>query len=162
LGTCGGIEGAVKQGEIILVTKTIIYDIFELMGDPVEHVKFYETTIDNSWIGPDSPIMSRQAILLSADRDLFLQDVMELQAKYNAIAADWESGSIAWVAHKNDKTCLILRGVTDLVNSTLGEAYNGNMSIFLQNTKKIMRDLLDSVPKWIELVNRYDRRGLEK
>ena len=33
LGTCGGFEGVVEQGEIILVDKTYVYDIVELMGD---------------------------------------------------------------------------------------------------------------------------------
>ena len=33
LGTCGGFEGAVDQGDINLVEKTYVYDIVELMGD---------------------------------------------------------------------------------------------------------------------------------
>jgi adenosylhomocysteine nucleosidase len=41
LGTCGGFEGMINKGEIILVTKTIIYDIFEQMGNSEEHIKYY-------------------------------------------------------------------------------------------------------------------------
>jgi adenosylhomocysteine nucleosidase len=48
IGTCGGIEGEIDHGEMILVEKTIIYDIYEQMGDPEEHFKHYVTTIDNS------------------------------------------------------------------------------------------------------------------
>ncbi len=48
LGTCGGFEGDINMGEIILANKTIIYDIYEQMGDPDEHVRYYATTIDNS------------------------------------------------------------------------------------------------------------------
>src|SRR5687768_16927519 len=33
LGTCGGFEGLVEQGDIVLVEKTFVYDIVELMGD---------------------------------------------------------------------------------------------------------------------------------
>jgi adenosylhomocysteine nucleosidase len=69
--------------------------------------------------------------------------------KYGAIAADWESGAIAWVAKQNNVRCLILRGVTDLVNAGGGEAY-GNISLFHENTKSIMKTLIDQLPIWLE------------
>ncbi|MBI1929447.1 hypothetical protein HYR99_35035, partial [Candidatus Poribacteria bacterium] len=33
LGTCGGFEGRIEKGAIILVERTIVYDIIEQMGD---------------------------------------------------------------------------------------------------------------------------------
>lgn len=36
LGTCGGFDGKIAKGEIILANKTIVYDIIEQIGDPVE------------------------------------------------------------------------------------------------------------------------------
>src|SRR5512136_1984344 len=49
LGTCGGFEGRIQRGTIILVTKTIVYDIIEQMLDPEEAIKHYSTEMDLSW-----------------------------------------------------------------------------------------------------------------
>jgi len=149
LGTCGGFDGDISRGEIILADKTIIYDIYEQMGDPEEHIKHYTTEIDNGWISKPYPIPVRQALLVSADRDLFTTEIPNLKSKYGAIAGDWESGAIAWVTKKNHTMCLILRGVTDLVGGNWGEAYNGNINIFYENAEGIMKILLDSLPEWI-------------
>ncbi len=149
LGTCGGFQGEINRGEIILVEKTIIYDIFEQMGDPEEHIRHYQTEIDNSWISEPYPIKVVRSLLVSGDRDLFCGDLPELKSKYRAIAGDWESGAIAWVAAKNQTQCLILRGVTDLVSEKNGEAYDGNVGYFYENTKLIMKKLVESLPGWL-------------
>jgi adenosylhomocysteine nucleosidase len=149
LGTCGGFEGKIKKGEIILVEKTIIYDIFEQMGDPDEHIKYYCTQVDTSWATEPLPIPITRSIMVSADRDLLIRDIKGLSETYAAIAGDWESGAIAWVANKNQTPCLILRGVTDIVGDSGGEAYSGNINIFYKNTELIMKRILDSVPFWL-------------
>lgn len=149
LGTCGGFDGYISRGEIILADKTIIYDIYEQMGDLEEHIKFYTTEIDNRWISKPYPISVRQSLLVSADRDLIPTEIPNLKAKYGAIAGDWESGAIAWITKKNQTMCLILRGVTDLVGGNWGEAYNGNINLFYENAEAIMKILLDSLPEWI-------------
>ena len=33
LGTCGGFEGEIERGTLLLVERTLVYDIFEQMGD---------------------------------------------------------------------------------------------------------------------------------
>jgi len=149
LGTCGGFEGDVDRGEIILAEKTVIYDIFEQMGDPQEHLQHYSAELDLSWVTNSLPFEVRRKVLVSGDRDLYWQDVPELKTRYGAIAGDWESGAIAWVAVKNHTPCFILRGVTDLVGTSGGEAYNGNVDYYYQNTKLIMKKLVDSVPQWL-------------
>jgi adenosylhomocysteine nucleosidase len=151
LGTCGGFEGRVERGTIILVTKTIIYDIFEQMTDPEDAISHYTTEIDKSWLPYPLPYKVQPGLLISGDRDIIPKDIPILTQKYGAIAADWESGSIAWVANTNGVRCLILRGVTDLVNSQAGEAY-GNISIFHENTKSIMKTLIDQLPVWLETI----------
>ncbi len=50
LGTCGGFEGRIERGTIILVEKTIVYDIFEQMTDGSEEIAFYTTELDLSWL----------------------------------------------------------------------------------------------------------------
>lgn len=149
LGTCGGFEGEIDKGEVILVEKTIIYDIFEQMGDPDEHIKHYTTSIDTSWLEPPLPLVVKRTLLMSGDRDLFYDDIPSLKSRYGAIAGDWESGAIAWVANKNHTPSLILRGVTDLVGESGGEAYNGNVNYYYENTELIMTKLIESLPKWL-------------
>ena len=126
-GTCGGIEGEVSKGVIILEKETIIYDIYDQMGDSSVSIKQYSTKIDNLWIKIPFPIPARQYLLISGDHDLFCKEIYELRTNNGAIAEDWESGAIAWVAAKNHTRCLILRGVTDIVSENGGEAYDGNI-----------------------------------
>ena len=155
IGTCGGFEGKINRGDIILVEKTVIYDIFEQMGDPDEHILHYTMPIDNSWLEEPLPIEVIRTVLVSGDRDLVWKDIPLLHAKYGAIAGDWESGAIAWVASKNGTHCLILRGVTDLVGEQGGEAYEGNVSYYYQNTKTIMTKLLETLPQWLVKYREY-------
>ena len=150
IGTCGGFEGEITRGEIILVEQTLIYDIYEQMGDPAEHIRHYSTKIDNSWLTEPMPLRVVKSMLISADRDLICDEISSLKSKYGAIAGDWESGAIAWVADKNKTPCLILRGVTDLVSETSGEAYSGNDSMYYKNTALVMKELINSLPLWLE------------
>jgi adenosylhomocysteine nucleosidase len=160
LGTCGGIAGLVNVGEIILVEKTVIYDIYEKMGDPDEHLKHYMSVIDNSWVKQPYPLPVIRKLLVSADRDLFCEEIKMLEEKYVAIAGDWESGAIAWVAARNKVDCLILRGVTDLVSENQGEAYDGKIETFHKNTHMVMGRLVESLPLWLKMyvANKKDGR----
>lgn len=149
LGTCGGLAGQVERGEIILVDKTIVYDIIEQMGDFDEHLKHYTTELDLSWLPEATPQPVRRSLLVSADRDILSEQVHWLREKFGAIAADWESGAIAYVAQRNHTRVLILRGVTDLVDENEGEAY-GNLAFFHQATAQVMEHLLSFLPAWIK------------
>jgi len=150
LGTCGGIEGAIKRGQTVLASRTIVYDIVELMGDGQEAVASYTSTIDLSWLGDRLPIPVLRSTLVSADRDLAVEDIPRLQARYGAVAADWESGAIANIAIRNGRKVLILRSVSDLVGRSGGEAY-GNVQLFQSRTNAVMRSLLQSLPAWLAL-----------
>lgn len=151
LGTCGGFEGEIERGTILLAENTLVYDIIELMGDFDEHIAFYSTRLDLSWLGVNLPLEVKRSLLVSADRDLMVEDIPQLKNLYGAVAADWESGAVAFVASRNQKRCLILRGVTDLVGSAGGEAYDGNIQVFVENTTLVLRRLVDSLPAWINL-----------
>lgn len=151
LGTCGGFDGLVERGTIILVEKTIVYDIVEQMTNAEEAIEHYSTNLDLAFLPRVLPYPVSRGLLVSADRDIVISDIPLLIKKYDAIAADWESGAIAWVAQKNDVKCLILRGVSDLVSSEKGEAY-GNYDFFIQRTKEIMRKLFEQLPKWHESI----------
>ena len=142
LGTCGGFEGAVNKFEILLVDRTIICDIREA-------IEGYSTTIDLSWINfPDS---IRKTVMVSADKDLIPHELEILKRNYNAIAGDWETGTIAYTSLRNKKKLLILRGVTDLVNDSTGEAY-GNNYVFVSGTEVVMKKLVDDLPAWLDAI----------
>ena len=153
LGTCGGFEGLIERGTIILVEKTIVYDIIEQMTDADEAIEHYSTKLDLSFLPRILPSPVLRGLLVSADRDIIVDDISSLIKKYYAVAADWESGAIAWVAQKNGIKCLILRGVSDLVNPETGEAY-GNYDLFSQRTKEIMSKLLEQLPGWQDVIDK--------
>ena len=149
VGTCGGLEGEIDRDAIVLVEKTIVYDIVELMGDTDEAIDHFSTEIDLDWLGDDYPIEVNRGLLVSGDRDLLADEVQDLRERFGAKAGDWESGAIAWVSARNGTRCLILKGVTDLVGSSGGEAYDGNIDVWVEGTRRVMRRLIDSLPDWV-------------
>lgn len=149
LGTCGGFEGRIARGTVILATRTIVYDIVEQMSDPDEAISHYSTDLALDWLPDPLPHPAVRGLLVSADRDILTGDIPGLVEKYRAVAADWESGAIAWVAQKNGLRCLILRGVTDLVGANGGEAY-GNLQVFHENTRMVMKTLIGQLPDWLK------------
>lgn len=151
LGTCGGfagIPGGVSRGEILMVERTLVYDIIEQMGDAEGAILHYSTEIDLSWLSEPYPLPVRRSLLVSADRDICLPDIPMLVERYGAVAADWESGAIAWVARRNGVRCLILRGVSDLVGETGGEAY-GAIEVFHEGARRVLEPLFRSLPEWL-------------
>jgi len=147
LGTCGGFAGRVATGTILLVEQTLVYDIYEQMGDPEQAIADFTTRLDLSWLPEPLPFPARRSLLVSADRDLRAEDIPLLAGKYGAVAADWESGAIAWVAARNRVRCLILRAVSDLVGEGGGEAY-GDLALFQERTLEVMRMLIGQLPGW--------------
>jgi len=152
LGTCGGFEGKIGKNDIILADKTIIYDIREAMGDSKEAIADYTTPIDLSWLGERFPAEVRKTTLVSGDKDLRPEELDSLNINYDAVAGDWETGAIAYVAARNKKKIVILRGVSDLVSSSKGEAY-GNFNLFIQRTDTVMGKLLKDLPLWIYYID---------
>lgn len=156
LGTCGGFEGLIERGTIILVEKAIVYDILEQMTDGREETAFYTTELDLSWLPRVLPFPVSRGLLISGDRDIVVDDLGMLIKTYNAVAADWESASIAWVAKRNATRALILRGVSDLVGPGGGEAY-GDYELFVQRTGETLRKLNDQLPKWLEAIEKVQQ-----
>jgi adenosylhomocysteine nucleosidase len=149
LGTCGGVEGRIKRFDIVAIEKVVIYDIAEAMGDSKEAIAEYSTALP---LPAHFPAPAIRATMYSGDRDLTPAGLRPLEAQYQPVVADWESGAIAWVAHKNATPVLILRGVTDLVSPDKAEA-QGNLQLFQDNTIRVMRSLLSDLPKWLAVWN---------
>ena len=89
-------------------------------------------------------------MIASADSDLPPAKIPFLRS-LGAIAADWESAALAWVAQQNHTRLLILRGVSDMVNEEGGEAYD-NLEIFDERARGIMRQLIGQLPEWLNAV----------
>lgn len=154
LGTCGGLAGRIQRGAVLLVERTLVYDIIEQMGDPDAAIRHYSVDLDMSWLREPYPQPVLRGLLVSADRDICLNDIPMLIERYGATAADWESGAIAWVASRAASNlpglrCLILRGVSDLVGDTGGEAY-GTLEVFQEGARRVMEPMLNALPEWLE------------
>ena len=149
LGTCGGFAGRVERGEVILAKRTVVYDIIEMMGDEADCIAERSVDIDLSWLKEPLPFAVRRSVLVSGDRDIQPVEIPMLVEKYGAVAADWESGTLAWVCARNGVKCLILRGVTDLVGEAGGEAY-GDYGLFVEKTREVMKRLVEGVGDWVK------------
>jgi adenosylhomocysteine nucleosidase len=145
IGTCGGVEGRINRFDIVAVEKVIIYDIAEALGDSKEAIADYSTTLP---LPSRFPVPAVRATMYSGDRDLTAAGLRDLDPAYQPVVADWESGAIAWTAHRNGTPVLILRGVTDLVNPDMAEA-QGNLQLFENNTDRVMRQLIADLPGWL-------------
>jgi adenosylhomocysteine nucleosidase len=148
LGTCGGFKGKVKKGDILLANKTVVYDIYERAGNHDEQIAKYTSELDLSWLEKPYPIDTQTATITTADQDLDPKNIEHLYQKHGAVAADWESGAIAYVASKNNNIrCLILRGVSDVVDSQNSKP-SSNKAIS-KGTKTVMKKLIDLLPECI-------------
>ena len=149
LGTCGGFAGAAQRGELILVERTFLYDIVELM-DEADVTDYYATSLDLSWLAEPYPYPARRGLLASADSDLLPEKIPFLRSR-GALAADWESASLAWVARKNHARLLILRMVSDIVSEEGGEVY-GEIESYKERAIEIMKQLVNQLPGWLRTV----------
>lgn len=149
LGTCGGFGGEVEVGTILLVERTVVYDIIDRMENPDDAIQHFATQLDLSWLREPFPMPVRRAVMLSADQDLHHERIPYLRLRYNGIAADWESGAISYTAAMNNTRCLILRGVSDIVHSYGGEVYSGNFPVFVERAQHIVQTLLKALPAWL-------------
>ena len=149
LGTCGGLEGFASLGEILLVTKTVMYDNFERMSDSQLALDYYSTELDTDWIGYDLPENTRRSALASADQDIDFQNFHTLTQKFAVPAADWESASIAWVLQANKTKALILQGVSDIITPTDSESDN-NHDLWSCRVELIIQKLLHDLPFYLD------------
>lgn len=70
LRTAGGFAGAIERHSVVLVDRTVIYDMIEAMGDSAEAIASYMTTLDLWWLQPPYPSAVTKTLLVSGDRDL--------------------------------------------------------------------------------------------
>ncbi len=149
LGTCGGFAGDISRGQIILAERTLVYDIYPQMKDPQTIIRKFSSEIDLSWLREPYPQTVQRGLLLSADRDIIAAEIPALRAQYGAVAADWESGAVAWVAARSQVRCLILRGVSDLVGADT-QTGDAMLAEYHSGTRLVMPALLTALPAWLK------------
>src|SRR6185503_13100407 len=113
-------------------------------------IPYYTTSLDLSWLAEPYPYEVKRGMIASADSDLLPSKIPALKLQ-GAVAADWESAALAWVAQRNEARLLILRGVSDMVSEAGGEAYD-NIELFNERAKGIMRQLIEQFPEWLSAV----------
>jgi adenosylhomocysteine nucleosidase len=149
LGTCGGLEGHAVLGETLLVTDTVMYDVYERMGDSHRAIDFYRAKLDTEWIGSLLPQNTRRSPLASADQDIDFQNFSVLTKDFDVPAADWESAAIAWVLNANRVNGLILRGVSDIITRTGSETDN-NHALWHMRAKGVIQKLFNDLPFYLK------------
>lgn len=145
VGTCGAIGRDIKVGDYIVASRTVIYDICERSGGQAEMIERFTTALPH--IEPVVPLTVRRGTLVTGDQDADPDQIASLIRLYDALAVDWESGAVAYVAVKRNQTdCLILRVVSDLVhNGEIGDADG----LFERRVSELLPGLLETLPLWI-------------
>lgn len=151
IGTCGGFRGEIERGMVILVTRTIIYDIHVEIGDPRSEIDHYIVDIEPAPPRDSLPDGICTGTILTGDRDIIAADVPKLVEEYGALGADWESGAVAYVCKRNNTRCMIVRGVSDLVGPEGGEAYGDGNTLYEESTLHIIQNLDRQLPIWLSL-----------
>ena len=105
-----------------------------------------DLAIDHAWLGDDFPVAARRSLLVSGDRDLIPADVPHIVDRYGAIAADWESAAIAYVAQRRRTPVLILRAVRLDAARNEAEAI-GNLPLFHERCDAVMQSLLEDLTR---------------
>jgi len=149
IGTCGGFEGSVNKGDVILADETVVYDIYDSMAGGESILKHYVTRLEAGRWGKtlEGEVIVHK--LVSADRDIVPAEIEALKEKFGAIAGDWESGAIAYVARKNSVELVVLRGVSDMVSRHGGEAY-GDANKFYDGMGAVMPKLIGMLFKLLD------------
>lgn len=145
LGTCGGLaSSSTRIGQVILVTRTVVYDLKERGGGQTAMVASHTTDLDLTWLGQPWPLQPIKGVMATADQDLDPAHIPYLR-RLGAVAADWESGAVAMVAQAlNRRRCLIARAVSDVGGRPL------TASLFRRRVEEVLPPLLDSLPAWLE------------
>ena len=128
-----------------MVRSPIIYNIYYQMYPRIDHIAHNTTYLDLSWLGDDHPMPVLREKFLSGNHDLIMEEIPALKENYEAIAGDWEPGAISYIAVKNKTSLLFLRGVSDLISETAGEAYEDS-GIIEDNAYSILQSMISTLP----------------
>ena len=141
IGTCGGLDPALRDGDLIVADKTVVYDLCERSGGQDEMIARFTTVLA---AGDSVPAGIKRGTIVTGDQDADPAEIDQLRHKYGAIAADWESGAVAYITvTRNQIPCLVFRVVSDMVVS---EDIYRDAETFEERTANHLPKLLDKLP----------------
>lgn len=144
-GTCGGFYPHTTVGDLLLIEQAVVYDMHVLIGSQEEEERFYTTPCSAELIEWAAGIADvRRATIASADRDVEGERIPAVHERFNAIAGDWESASIAFVAGKNSVPCIIVRGVSDVVGGPTAGDTAAIFEDYLAGVQTVIQRILDA------------------
>jgi adenosylhomocysteine nucleosidase len=121
----------------------VIYDICERSGGQDEMIERFTSELPEC---PAMPACVKRGTLVTGDQDADPARIKCLRLQYGAIAADWESGAVAYVAYQcNGIQCRILRVVSDMVAS--GDIVNNQT--FEERIDRYLPTLLEKLPDFV-------------
>ena len=151
-GTCGGFEGRTRPGDLIIGTKTLMYDVRDLMGDSTKYAQQFETTYDWQRFKPLESDSLYFGVFVTADADLDPRLMTWLEQCCQGRAAEWESAALGWVCRRHGVKPYVVRGVSDVVHRQGGSATYGNYSEFEKGTDVAVRKLVARLPQIVALL----------
>ncbi|MHB9146694.1 MAG: 5'-methylthioadenosine/S-adenosylhomocysteine nucleosidase [Symbiobacteriia bacterium] len=138
IGTCGALDPSLRELDVIVASRTIVYDIDAGMGEATAaRIARFTTGLPALCEPPHLPPGTRCGTLLTADHDLTQANADQVRQRFDALAADWESGAVARVCAMNRTPCLVLRGVSDIPDADVA----GQLGKYEQNTPPVMERL---------------------
>lgn len=119
LGTCGSISPELAPLDLLLATRTVVYDFTSAVPQANASMRRSQATDLQDGVSlAGVPFTVRPAVLATGDGDPSPAQLERLRRDEDAKAVDWESGAVAWVCARNRTPCLILRGVADDATAT--------------------------------------------
>lgn len=142
IGTCAGIDDQYKNLDIFVPNKAVQYDCTVKEIEPLIKQSF-TVDIDLSCY----PFPFYTGTIGTADKAVVMwKDYLELKEN-NITIADTEAGAIAYICHKNNVECIIIKGISDFPTneqfSSKEQSNEEQISVYLENTPKVMNIILE-------------------
>lgn len=142
VGTCAGIDDAYKPLDIIVANKALQYDCTVKEIEPLIKESF---VVDLDYLKYD--FKGNMGTIGTADKAVVMwKDYVEIKEN-NITVADTEAGAIAYICKKNGIECVIIKGISDYpIDEKLEkmkEANEKQMSVYIENTPKVMNIIFD-------------------
>ena len=146
IGTCGGIDPGLGELDLLLATKTIVYDIHSAFPDAnVAQIHRHSMLLPDDWDTSGLPFPVERAVLATGDGDPEFDTLDGFRQQYGAAAVDWESGALALVCSLNRIPCLVLRGVSDTLPArpeVMNQRYRKNTPLVMERLWKVLSVIL--------------------
>lgn len=145
-GTCAGIDDQFSNLDIFVPNRAVQYDCTVKEIEPLIKPSFI-VDITLTEYGNDF----HTGTIATADKAVVMwKDYLELKENDITIA-DTEAGAIAYICRKNNIECIIIKGISDFpTDERNGDKVESNMeqiSVYLENTPKVMRKIYDGYLK---------------